>query len=150
MVDSAMFDPVNAASGSPYQPANYTGGSVQGANANAAALQAALTVMTNLYINPSTSLYQQYVGQTGSSYFSSSVLTAHPGKSGDVVGPTTTQMASVTAEVNSVAAERSALGSGPSITAAVTLGTAAANAAIAVNNASGSQAAMLVTRPSIW
>lgn len=145
MVDSAMFDAVNAASGSPYQPANYTGGSVQGANASAAALQAALTVMNNLYINPSTSLYQTYAGQTGSSYFSSSVLSAHPGYAGDLVGPTTTQMATVTAQVNSVAAELSALGSDPSITAAVALGTATGNAAIAANNTSGSQAAMLAT-----
>lgn len=145
MIDTAMFDAVNAASGSPYRSANYTGGAVQGANASAAALQAALTVMNNLYIDPSTSLYQQYAGQTGSSYFSSSVLTAHPGYSTDPVGPTSTQMATVTAQVNAVAAELSAMGSDPSITAAMTLGIATGNAAIAANNASGSQAAMLAT-----
>jgi hypothetical protein len=63
LIDGAMFDAVNAASGNPYPPIAYYGGPVSGADPNAAALQAALTVMNSLY-GPS-SLYQQYEGVTG-------------------------------------------------------------------------------------
>ena len=66
MVDGAMFDAVNAASGSPYASLAYTGGAVSGASSEAAALEAAVTVMNSLY--GSGSLYQQYAGQTGASW----------------------------------------------------------------------------------
>lgn len=49
LIDGAMFDAVNAASGSPYAPIAYSGGPVSNADPNAAALQAALTVMNSLY-----------------------------------------------------------------------------------------------------
>ena len=39
MVDGAMFDAVNAASGSPYAPMAYTGGAVANASPIAAALE---------------------------------------------------------------------------------------------------------------
>src|ERR1700758_454515 len=60
LINGAMFDAVNAASNSPYPSIVYNGGSVLDADPNAAALQAALTVMNNLY--GSSSLYQQYKG----------------------------------------------------------------------------------------
>jgi hypothetical protein len=145
MVDSAMFNAVNAASGSPYASANYAGGAVAGADANAAALQAAVTVMTNLYVNPSTSLYQQFAGKTGASYFSSSILAAHPGYAPDLVGPTTTQMTAVLADVANISTELSALGNSSAITTGIALGTATGNAAITANNGSGAQAGMLAT-----
>lgn len=145
LVDSAMFDAVNAASGSPIQSINYTGGSVAGADPNAAALQAALTVMDNLYIDPSTSLYQQYAGVKGSSYFSPTVLAANPAYANDQIGPTTAQIAAIDADVTSIQNELTALGNGSAVTTGITLGTAAGNATIAVNDASGSQAAMLET-----
>jgi len=69
LIDGAMFDAVNAASGSPYPPIAYNGGSVSGADPNAAALQAALTVMNSLYGR--SSLYQQYEGVTGAIYYPS-------------------------------------------------------------------------------
>jgi hypothetical protein len=75
MVDGAMFDAVNAASGSPYAPIAYGGGAVSGASADAAALQAALTVMSNLY--GSGSLYQLYEGITGATYYPSIPGYAH-------------------------------------------------------------------------
>jgi hypothetical protein len=80
-----MFDAVNAASGSPYPPIAYGGGSVTGADPNAGALQAALTVMNSLY-GP-TSLYQQYAGVTGATYYPSI-----PGYAGTLVGSTTVQV----------------------------------------------------------
>ena len=49
LIDGAMFDAMNAASGSPYPPIVYQGGPVAGADPSAAALQAALTVMNSLY-----------------------------------------------------------------------------------------------------
>ena len=67
LIDGAMFDAVNAASSSPYPPIAYQGGPVSGADPDAAALQAALTVMNGLY-GPS-SLYQQYQGVTGATYY---------------------------------------------------------------------------------
>jgi hypothetical protein len=81
LIDGAMFDAVNAASGSPYPPIAYTGGPVSGADPNAAALQAALTVMNSRY-GPS-SLYQQYEGVTGATYYPST-----PGYAKALVGPT--------------------------------------------------------------
>jgi hypothetical protein len=145
MVDSAMFNAVNAASGSPYASTNYTSGAVAGADANAAALQAAITVMNNLYVNPSTSLYQQFAGQTGASYFSSSILAAHPGYAPDLVGPTATQMTAVLVDVANISTELSGLGNSSAITTGIALGTATGGAAITTNNNSGSQAAMLAT-----
>jgi hypothetical protein len=144
MVDGAMYDAVNAATGLTYTPLNYTGGAVAGANANAAALQAALTVMNNLYVNPTTSLYQQYAGQTGLTYFSSSILAAHPGYANDLVGPKTSQMAQVAANVGSIQNELNTI-SGAGVASGKALGAAAGNAAIATNNASGSKAAMVAT-----
>jgi hypothetical protein len=145
MVDGAMYDAVNAATGSTYTALNYTGGAVSGADANASALQAALTVMNNLYVNPSTSLYQQFAGQTGATFFSSAILAAHPGYATDLVGPTTTQLAAVASDINSIQNELNAIPVDATVTTGITLGTAAANAAIAVNNASGSKAAMVAT-----
>src|ERR1700758_4797630 len=69
LIDGAMFDAVNAASGNPYPPIAYSGGPVSGADPNAAALQAALTVMNSLY-GPS-SLYHQYEGVTGATFYPS-------------------------------------------------------------------------------
>lgn len=148
LVDTAMYDAVNAASGSPIQSFSYTGGPVTGADASAAALQAAITVMDNLYINPSTSLYQQYAGVKGSSYFSSAVLSANPSYAGLSIGPSTTQMSAVESDVAALQTELNAINAGDSgsmVTASTNLGTAAGNAAIALNDASGSQAAMLAT-----
>jgi hypothetical protein len=143
LVDTAMYDAVNAASNSPFQSANYTGGSVQGANASAAALQAAVTVMNNLYINPTTSLYQQYAGVTGATYYGAT----SPYK-GTLVGPTTTQMTAVASDVTTLQNELNTINtslSSNTTSVSASLGNAAAAAAIAVNNASGSQAAMLAT-----
>jgi hypothetical protein len=140
LVDSAMFDAVNAATGSTYGSVNYTGGPVAGADANAAALQAALTVMNNLYVNPSTSLYQQYEGVTGAAYYGAT----SPYKA-TLVGPTTTQMAAVLSDVTSISDELAALGDNPAITTGISLGTATGNAAILTNTESNTQAAMLAT-----
>ncbi len=146
MVDGAMFDAVNAASGTKYAPLNYNGGSAaSGANANAAALQAALTVMNNLYVNPTTSLYQQHAGLTGATYFSSAILAAHPGYAADLVGPTTNQMVQITADVSGIQAELNAIPPDKTVKKGIAVGRAAANAAIAVNNASGSKTAMVAT-----
>jgi hypothetical protein len=89
LINGAMFDAVNAASGSPYPPIAYQGGSVSGADHNAAALQAALTVMNSLY-GPSSldqSLDQQYEGMTGAAFYP--LILGYKNAS---VGPTVTQM----------------------------------------------------------
>src|SRR5215472_12291678 len=51
MVDTAMYDAVNAATGETYKPYAYTGGPVVNASADAAALQAGYTVMQSLFTN---------------------------------------------------------------------------------------------------
>ena len=79
LIDGAMFDAVNAASGCHYPFIAYRG-SCSEADPKAAALQAALTVMNALY--GSKSLYQQYQDVTGASYYPSI-----PGYAGASVGP---------------------------------------------------------------
>ena len=104
LIDGAMFDAVNASSGCPanWRFIAYHGGCVTGADPNAAALQAALTVMNSLY-GPS-SLYQQYKGVTGAAYYGSSSPYA-----GTLVGPTTTQMTEVARQISLINAELTAL-----------------------------------------
>lgn len=51
IVDSAMFDAANAASGSVYTPMAYGGGSVAGASVTAAALAAGHTAMQGIFAN---------------------------------------------------------------------------------------------------
>jgi hypothetical protein len=124
LVDGAMYDAVNAATGSTLAPIAYTGGAVSGASANAAALQAAITVMDNLYVNPNTSLYQQYQGVKGASYFPSSVLSAHPLYATASIGPSLAQMTAVTADVASLATELTGFGGGSAIANGIALGSA--------------------------
>jgi hypothetical protein len=102
LINGAMFDAVNAASGCPYQSVAYRGQCVSGADPNAAALQAALTVMNSLY--GSSSLYQQYQGVTGAPYYPSIL-----GYAGALVGPTATQMTEVMRQISIIQAELTAL-----------------------------------------
>jgi hypothetical protein len=51
IVDSAMFDAANAASGSPYSPIAYSGGSVPGASVDLAALSAGYTALYGIFNN---------------------------------------------------------------------------------------------------
>jgi hypothetical protein len=138
MVNGAMFDAVNAASGSPYRPIAYGGGAVSGASAAAAALQAALTVMNNLY--GSGSLYQQYEGMPGATYYPSI-----PGYANALVGPTVAQMNNVAAQIGIINAELAALGYGSPITTGISLGTAAGQAMLAARANDGAYAANLQT-----
>jgi hypothetical protein len=138
MIDGAMFDAVNAASGGPYAPIAYDGGAVSGASADAAALQAALTVMNNLYGNGS--LYQQYEGVTGATYYPSI-----PGYANALVGPTVAQINDVAGQISMIRAELAALGTSPSVTAGISLGTAAGNAMLAASANDGGYAASLQT-----
>jgi hypothetical protein len=138
LVDGAMFDAANTASGAPYVPIAYSGGAVSGASADAAALQAALTVINSLY--GSGSLYQQYEGVTGATYYPSI-----PGYAKALVGPTVAQMNNVAAQIGILNAELAALGSGPSITAGMSLGTAAGQAMLAAKAKDGAYAANLQT-----
>jgi hypothetical protein len=133
LIDGAMFDAVNASSGCPanWRFIAYHGGCVTGADPNAAALQAALTVMNSLY-GPS-SLYQQYKGVTGAAYYGSSSPYA-----GTLVGPTTTQMTEVARQISLINAELTALN--PSSTS-LSLGTNAGNAMLALAANDGGQAA---------
>src|SRR6201987_5286716 len=107
LIDGAMFDAVNAASSSPYPPIAYQGGPLSGADPDAAALQAALTVMNGLY-GPS-SLYHQYQGVTGATYYP-----LIPGYARALVGPTVVQMNHVAAQIVMINAELTALGTGSS------------------------------------
>jgi len=138
LIDGAMFDAVNAASGSPYMPIAYHGGQVSGASANAAALQAALTVMNSLY-GPS-SLYQQFGGVTGATYYPST-----PAYANTTVGPTLAQVNGVKVQIGMINAELAALGTSASITAGISLGTAVGNAMLALSANDGGKAASLQT-----
>ena len=135
LIDGAMFDAVNTASGSPYPPIAYTGGPVSGVDANAAALQAALTVMNSLY-GPS-SLYKQYEGVTGATYYPSI-----PRYANALVGPTVAQMSQVAAQISIIQAELAALSPNSS---SLSLGTTAGNAMLAVSANDGGHAASLQT-----
>lgn len=138
MVDGAMFDAVNAASGSPYAPVAYSGGAVAGASPQAAALEAAVTVMNNLY--GSGSLYQQYEGQTGASYYG-----ATSPYHADLIGPSVAQMVIVASDISNISAELTSLGGGSAVTLGTALGTTAGDAMIAAHANDGSTAANLQT-----
>jgi hypothetical protein len=141
LIDGAMFDAVNAASGSPYPPIAYGGGSVTGADPNAAALQAALTVMNSLY-GPS-SLYQQYQDVTGATYLPPSLpLSGYPNSGALLVGPTTTQMTEVARQISLIQTELNALN--PSSTS-LSLGKGVGNAMLTVAANDGAVAASLQT-----
>jgi len=51
IVDSAMFDAANAASGQPYTPIAYSGGAVSGASVDVAALSAGFTALQGIFAN---------------------------------------------------------------------------------------------------
>jgi hypothetical protein len=138
LIDGAMFDAVNAAYGSPYPPIAYNGGPVSGADPDAAALQAALTVMNSLY--GSSSLYQQYEGVTGATYYGPTSAYKNA-----LVGPTMVQVNEVGAQIGVISAELAALGTGPSVTSGISLGTAAGNAMLALSANDGGYAASLQT-----
>lgn len=131
LVNGAMYDAVNAASGCRYRFLAYQGGCVSGADPNAAALQAALTVMNSLY--GSSSLYRQYQGVTGASYYPSI-----PAYAGDLVGPTSTQMTEVAREIGIINAELKALNASST---SLSLGTAAGNGMLSVASNGGGDAA---------
>ena len=137
MVNGAMFDAVNAASGSPFAALAYRGGAVPGASASAAALSAAIAVMHDLYESP-TSIYQTYRGVTGAAFYGASSPYA-----GTAVGPSISQMAIVASDISSLMAELSALGSAAAVTNGSSLGTAAGNAMVIARAADGSVAANL-------
>jgi hypothetical protein len=75
---------------------------VYGADPNAVALQAALTVMNSLY-GPS-SLYQQYEGVTGATYYGPTSAYKNA-----LVGPTIVQVDEVAAQIGVITAELTAL-----------------------------------------
>jgi hypothetical protein len=106
LINGAMFVALDAAS------------LVPEADPNAAALQAALTAMNSLY--GSSSLYQQYQGVTGATYYPSI-----PGYAGALVGPTAAQMTEVARQISIINAALTALT--PSSTS-LSLGIAAGNA----------------------
>jgi hypothetical protein len=135
LIDGAMFDAVNAASGRPYAPIAYAGGPAYGVDPNAAALQAALTVMNNLY-GPS-SVYQKYQGVTGAAYYP-----LIPGYAGTLVGPTIAQMTEVARQISLINAELALLHPSSS---SLSLGTAAGNAMLAFAANDGANAARLQT-----
>jgi hypothetical protein len=138
LIDGAMFDAANAASGNPYPPIAYNGGPVSGADRDAAALQAALTVMKTLYGR--SSLYQQYEGVTGATYYPSI-----PSYKNALVGPTVVQMKEVAAQISVISAELAALGTTASVRAGILLGTAAGNAMLALSANDGGYAVSLQT-----
>ena len=137
MVNGAMFDAINAVSGSPYQPITYSG-SISNASAQAAALSAAVTMLTSLY-GP-TSLYATYAGVTGATYYGGASPYA-----GSIVGPTLTQYAAIQADIASVSSQLSALTASTQVTNGTAAGLAAANSMIAARASDNGDAAMLST-----
>ncbi len=137
MVNGAMFDAVNAVSGSPYQAISYTG-SIANASAQAAALSAAYTVMNSLY--GAGSLYATYAGVTGAALYGGASPYA-----GTIVGPTTSQYAAIQADIASIASQLSALTASTQVTNGTTAGVAAASAMIAARASDNGNAAMLST-----
>jgi hypothetical protein len=140
MVDGAMYDAVNAATGGigSTQSLYYTGGPIANANAATAALSAAYTVMNNLY--GTSSLYSTLQGQTIT--YNGQTLQ---------VAPSAAQYAGITAQLNNVLTELNATATAANTastgtgTTGQTLGTAAANAMIAGRASDNGTAAMLST-----
>jgi hypothetical protein len=157
MVDSAMFDAVNAASGNPHPSINYSGGPVAGADASTAALEAAIQVMQNLYCNnpascgqsnSSTSLYQQYENVKGSAVYSSAVLAQYQSYGANSIGPSTAQMATVGSAIVALQNElatMNAMDDPATVAISKALGDTTASDAISVNDTSGSKTAMTAT-----
>ena len=139
MIDGSMFDAVNAASGKSYAPITYAGPAVSGASADAAALQAAITVMDSLYEGPG-SLYQQYKGVTGAEYYG----LASPYRN-TLVGPSVTQMNDVATQISGLVTDLANLGSNSSVAAGTILSTEAGIAMIAARANDGATAANLQT-----
>lgn len=115
MVDTAMYDAVNAATGETYKPYAYTGGPVVNASVDAAALQAGYTLMLSLFTN-------NPVWNAGGNSLPASVPTL------------------ITDAYNSGLA---ALGSGTAVTNGLALGTAAGSAMTHLRANDGSTAAIL-------
>ena len=139
MIDGSMFNAVSAASSNSYAAVAFAGGTISGASADAAALQAAITVMDSLYESPS-SLYQQYKGVTGAQYYG---LTS-PYRN-TLVGPSVKQMNDVATQIAGLVTELANLGSNSSVAAGIILGAEAGNAMIAARTNDGSTAANLQT-----
>jgi hypothetical protein len=140
MVDGAMYDAVNAATGGigSTQSLYYTGGPIANANAATAALSAAYTVMNNLY--GTSSLYRTLQGQT----ISYNGLTLQVAPSAAQYAGITAQLNNVLTELNTAAAAANTASTGTGTTGQ-TLGTAAANAMIAGRASDNGVAAMLAT-----
>jgi len=132
MVDGAMFDAINAASGAPKQSLYYAGGAVANADVQAAALSAAYNTMQSLY--GAGSLYATQAGHTIT--YNSQTLQ---------VAPNATQYAAITAAVAAVGTELSSLTASTAVTNGTALGAAAATAMTTARATDGGTAAMLST-----
>lgn len=154
MVDVAMYNAINAASGSPLTPINYSGGgsAYAGADPATAALQAAVSVMNNLY--GTGSLYQQYQNLTGSTCVTAGLCSTAFGAAYPkvAVGPTNAQMGAVGAdiaglqtELNAALATVNANAGSLAASNSSSLGNAVATSIIAANVASGAPTAMTAT-----
>lgn len=130
MVNTAMFDAVNATTGSQYASYAYSG-SATGASVSAAALQAGYAALSNIFLDP-TSPYQVYKGVVGTGSYT-----------GQVVGPTTATMDAVATIIAGLGTELAGLGTGTAVTAGVAVGTASATAIAAKQASDGAYAAMI-------
>lgn len=119
MVDIAMFDAVNAATGLAYHPYAYSGPVAKGASADAAALSAGYQVMTSIFASP----LWQMTPPAGSPAIAAGVLT----------------------NINATyAAGLAGLNLGdPNVVAGLAVGQSAANAIIAKRSTDGSAAAIV-------
>lgn len=139
MINGAMHDAVNAARDNFYAPIAYHGSPDPSASEKAAALQAALTVMNNLYLS-NTSLYHQYEGVTGAVYYGASSPYAAA-----LVGPTVAQMTDIAAQISALQSELTALGNDRAVLAGINLGAKAGNNMLAARANDGANAANLQT-----
>jgi hypothetical protein len=117
MVDTAMYDAADAASGLPYKPYAYTGPAVAGASVDAAALSAGYQTMYSIFSNP--------------------IWANNPGGSATIQANV---LASIASTYNTALA---ALGSGSAVTSGLLLGQTAANDIIANRANDGSGAAII-------
>ena len=139
MIDGSMFNAVSAASSKSFAPVAFAGRTISGASADAAALQAAITVMDSLYEGPG-SLYQQYKGVTGAQYYGFTSPYRNT-----LVGPSVKQMNDVATQIAGLVTDLASLGSSSGVTTGIILGTQAGNAMIAARANDGSTAANLQT-----
>lgn len=141
IVNTAMFNAVNAASSGQYQSYDFSGGTVADASATAAALQAGYSALSGLFLS-ANSPYVQYQGQTAAAYYAGVPGTAgYP--AGLPIGPSNSAMTAVAAIIGTLNDQITALGNSTAVISGIALGTTTAASVANAQSTDGSYNAII-------